>query len=179
MKWSLTITELEKVGACTRALEKLRPHFSSDEPIDPARAIELVGFWDVLYACKWLSPEHDMDLRMFACWCARQVLHIADDSRALAAIETSERFARGLASAEELEAARAAAMAAPAAWAAAAPTSQVQPWAASWGATWQAAAPWVTASDWDAAWDATESAQIQIFLAMTRGTAPWQIKDKS
>ncbi len=226
MNWSLTLTELEKSGACT--LELFCPHFAPDEPIDPARAIEIVGFQDVLYACRWLAKGHEVDLRMFACWLARQVVHLAGDPIVLTAIETSERFARGLATAEELtavrdatraatcagarspvrdsavcaamaavwcpardaslspvrdatravslspvrDATRAVSRAAAASAAAAAAMARVRAEAAAGAAaeaaTWARAMARVRAE--------AAAAQIQTFLAMTRGEAPWQIK---
>ena len=57
----------------------------------------------------------DRDLRFFACWCARQVWHLLSDERSRNAVEVSERFADGKATADELAVARGAAWAA---WAA-------------------------------------------------------------
>ena len=62
----------------------------------------------------------DRELRLFACWCFRQVWHLLTDPRSRAAVEIAERFADGKATSEELDAARDAAWdAASAAWAAA------------------------------------------------------------
>jgi hypothetical protein len=103
----------------------------------------------VLVFCAGAS---DRVLREHACWCARQALARVDhpDPRSLAAVEVSERFARGEASPEELAtasdaaryAARAAGSGARAAWAAY--------WAAYWAASW--------AAYWAAAWSAARSA---------------------
>ena len=59
----------------------------------------------------------DRELRLFACWCARQVWHLMTDERSRNAVEVAERFARGEASEDELTAAWAAAR--DAAWGAA------------------------------------------------------------
>lgn len=61
----------------------------------------------------------DRTLRLFAVWCARQVQHLMDDERSIAALDVAERFANGEATSEELAAAGAAAEAAGAAWVAA------------------------------------------------------------
>jgi hypothetical protein len=54
----------------------------------------------------------DRDLRLFACWCCRQVWHLLTDERSRHAVEVSERYAVGKATENELSAARAAARAA-------------------------------------------------------------------
>ena len=70
----------------------------------------------------------DKDLRLFACRCARKVLHLANDPRSTAAVEVAERHAVDVATDQELSAAWAAARdaaraaAGAAAWAALAPT---------------------------------------------------------
>ena len=54
----------------------------------------------------------DRTLRLFACWCARQVWHLLTDERSRHAVETAERYANGDATDEELTNAQAAAQAA-------------------------------------------------------------------
>jgi hypothetical protein len=59
----------------------------------------------------------DRELRLYACWCVRQVWHLLTDERSRAAVEVAERHADGLATDAELEAAGEAAWAAwEAAW---------------------------------------------------------------
>src|SRR5574343_180747 len=58
---------------------------------------------------KHLSNYNERTARLFACWCARQVVHLNDDPRVINCIEMAERYANGGASTMELTAARAAA----------------------------------------------------------------------
>lgn len=47
----------------------------------------------------------DRELRLFACWCVRQVWHLLTDDRSRHAVEVAEKYAIGTASKEELSAA--------------------------------------------------------------------------
>lgn len=58
------------------------------------------------------------ELRLYACWCVRQVWHLLTDERSRTAVEVAERHVEGRATDAELEAALAAARAARAAGAA-------------------------------------------------------------
>jgi hypothetical protein len=81
----------------------------------------------------------DRELRLYACWCVRQVWHLLKDDRSRHAVEVAERHAMGMASDAEFEAAWASARAA--AWAARAAG------AAAWAAAWEAgAAAWAAQS---------------------------------
>ncbi len=64
-----------------------------------------------------IEAYNDKTLRLFACWCVRQVWDLLTDERSRNAVEVSEKFARGEATSEELAAARDAAWCA--AWCAA------------------------------------------------------------
>jgi hypothetical protein len=44
----------------------------------------------------------DKTMRLFACWCVRQVWHLLDDERSRNAVVVSEKFANGVATKEEL-----------------------------------------------------------------------------
>lgn len=48
----------------------------------------------------------NQELRLFAVWCARQVQHLMIDNRSIETVDTSERYANGLATEEELGDAR-------------------------------------------------------------------------
>jgi hypothetical protein len=130
------------------------------------------------YACrsirlvKKIETWNDRNLRLFACWCVRQVWHLLKDERSKRSVEVAERYAIGEASIEELRVARAAAWAAAreAAWAAALAAAS---WAASWAAraaAREAARAAALAAAWDAAlaaaWDAARDAQCQHLLEM-------------
>jgi hypothetical protein len=84
-----------------------------------------------------IEQWNDRSARLFACWCARQVAHLNNDERVLAAIETAERYANGLASKKELSSACAAACAA--ASEAASEAAGAAASAAAWAA-WEASA---------------------------------------
>ncbi len=102
------------------------------------------GIEDAIWATRCVAG-FDRDLRLFAVWCARQMQHLMKDDRSIAALDVSERFANGEATAEELDAAGGAA------------------WAAARGAAW------------DAAWASARAAQKDMLIKMCRGEAPWQI----
>jgi hypothetical protein len=74
----------------------------------------------------------DRELRLFACWCARQVWHLLTDKRSRNAVEVAEQYANGNATEKELAgaAARAAAAAAAAACDAAGAAARDEAWSA-------------------------------------------------
>lgn len=64
----------------------------------------------------WIATQpgvlDDRTLRLFVCWCLRQVCHLLTDERSRNAVEVAERFAEGKATSDELAAAWKAARAA-------------------------------------------------------------------
>lgn len=60
------------------------------QPIYDARRSESTPFWD------------EGKVRLFVCWCARQVWHFLSDQRSRQAVEVAERFAVGCATQEQL-----------------------------------------------------------------------------
>ena len=87
----------------------------------------------------------DRDVRLFACWCARQVWHLLTDESSRVAVEVAERFARGEATQEELDAA----------WTAAWDASRTIPSLAAVTAAWKYV--WIAWTDW-AAWNVATNA---------------------
>jgi hypothetical protein len=116
---------------------------SNKKPLPLERILELNGLWDALWALRAVA-RYDGAIRLFACYCAKYSLDIfereyPDDKRPREAIEVAERFARGLATQEELAAAEDAAWGAlAAAWAAAeaAGAAGYAAWAAAEAAAW-------------------------------------------
>lgn len=68
-----------------------------------------VPFQDRLWVILRGDLVSDKLMRLFAVWCARQVQHLMKDERSLKALDVAEAFANGLATKEELDAARLAA----------------------------------------------------------------------
>jgi hypothetical protein len=106
----------------------------------------------------------DRELRKFAVWCARQVQHLMTDPRSVAALDVAERHADGLATDEELRAARAdardaARAAAWAAWATARAAAEAARATARAAAEAARAAAWAAAEAARAAADAARNAQ--------------------
>ena len=90
----------------------------------------------------------DRTLRKFAAWSARQVQRLMTDPRSTHALDVAERHADGIATDEELAAARDAA--GDAVRAAAGDAARAAAWAAAWDAAWAAAGD--AAGDAQAAW---------------------------
>ena len=113
------------------------------EDADKAVAAERTVLW---------MANAERELRLFACWSVRNtpladgrtVWDLLADKRSQTAVEVAERYADGLATYDELAAAR------DAAWDAAR--------AASWNAAWAAA--------WNAAWDAQNLHLEAVFAAL-------------
>ena len=159
-----TLKAIRAKGPCAYGWKKLLAHLGKtgpdDEPLQIITILEANGLDDALW-CLRAVEGHDREIRMFAVWCARQVLHLMSDTRSLQALDVSERFANGSATSEELSASRAAA------WDAARAAARDAEWddaayAAAWDAArdaaWDAARAAAWAAAWDAAWDAARDA---------------------
>ena len=95
----------------TKLLAGLGKTRADDEPLPFATILRINGlvfaFW-----CARAEPQHEREWRLFLVWCVRQVQHRLTDQRSIAALDVAERHANGMATDEELRAARAAAVAA-------------------------------------------------------------------
>ena len=74
------------------------------EPLPLVTILNSNGIDDALW-CLRAVVGYDKEKRVFAVWCVRQVQRLLKDHRSIAALDVAERFANGLASQEELEAA--------------------------------------------------------------------------
>jgi len=194
-----TLNRIREHDPCVEGWKKLLRHLgkteADDEPLPFSVIVESNGIKDALWACRTV-PEHDLEWRLFAVWCARQVQHLMTNQRSHDAINVAERFALGAATKNELDAARDAAWSAvrdaardvawSAAWSAALAAAWDVAWDAARGAAWSAAwsaafdaawdaargAAWdvALAAAWDVAWDAAWSAQTAQFLRVVTET---------
>ena len=107
-----TLNKIHTHGPCKKGWTKLLKHLdktkADDEPLPLLTILESNGLDDALW-CLRSVPEHNREGRLFAVWCARQVQHLMKDPRSLTALDVAERFANGLATQEEFDAAGAAA----------------------------------------------------------------------
>jgi hypothetical protein len=161
-KW---IAALVKMNACPPAVEWA----------EAGNYKTLQAAWDACERADWmcwllvnLYPHTTGQVRLTLCACARTALRYvpAGEERPRLAIECAERYARGLATDDELAAAWAAAGAAAgaAAWAAA--------WAAALAAAWAAARAAARDAARDAAWDAAGDAALKEMSVIVRTLIP-------
>jgi hypothetical protein len=85
-------------------LAVLQAKHSEDDPISYTEVLDSFCFEQVL-RCLQLEPEHSMQWRRFAVWCAKQNQHLIKDFRAVTALMIAERFLKGLVGDWELSAA--------------------------------------------------------------------------
>jgi len=78
------------------------------------------------------AQGHDREIRLYASWCARQVESLMTDKRSISALDVAERYANGLATADELSLASVAADAA--ATDVSADVARAMQWAVEWNA---------------------------------------------
>ena len=153
-----TLTAIREHSPCSEGWRKLLAHLgkteADDEPLTFATIVESNGLDDALWACR-SAPQYAKEWRLFAVWCARQVQHLATDTRSITALNVAEKFARGEATQIQLAAAREAA--GDAAWAAAREAAWAA-WAAAGDAAWAAAREAAWAAAREAAGDAAREA---------------------
>jgi hypothetical protein len=167
-----TLNQIRDCDPCHAGWKKLLAHLgktkADDEPLRITTILDSNGLDDALW-CLQAVKGHDREIRLFGVWCARQVQHIMEDPRSIAALDVAERFANGEATDEERDAAR------DAAWDAARAAARAAAWdaaraaaraaardaarAAARAAAWDAARAAARAAAWDAARDAAWDAQ--------------------
>ena len=147
-----TLNQIRAQSPCKDGWEKLLRSIgkttADDDVVTIAQIIDSNGLDDALW-CLRAVQGHDKEIRLYAVWCARQAQHLMTDQRSIAALDVSDRFARGNASADELAAAQDAAQAA----------AQDAARAAARAAAQDAAQAAARAAAWAAARDDAESAQ--------------------
>lgn len=129
---------------------------------------------------KWIATQPglltDRELRLYACWCVRQVWHLLTDERSRTAVEVAERYADGLSTDAELAAARDAAGAA--AWSAAGVAAQaaarVAAQAAAEAAAWAAGA---AGAEWSAERAARSAAEATEWSAARAAQSKWLLEN--
>jgi len=165
-----TLNQIRAHGPCADGWRKLLAHLgktcADDEPLPITTVLDSNGLDDALW-CLRAVPGHDREKRLYAVWCARQVQHLLTDPRSMAALDVAERHANGLASDDELAAARDAAWAA--AWAAAR-AARAAAWAAGAAAGAAArAAAWAAARAARAAAMDAQAAELRRVCAQVLG----------
>ena len=138
---TITLQQIRDKKPCRDGWEKVlkanggsKADFSKPFPL--SSILESNGLDDTLWTLQCLQEYHWL-WRKFAVWCARRVQHLMTDQRSINALDVVWRHSDGLATDEELAAARAAARAA--AWAAAGAAARAAAWAAAGAAAWAAA----------------------------------------
>lgn len=103
-----TLNKIRVHSPCEGGWSKLLRHLgkitSDDEPLELLTVLKGNGLDDTLW-CLRAVEGHDRDIRRYVVWCARQVQHLMTDQRSLDALNVAERFADGLVTNEELQAA--------------------------------------------------------------------------
>lgn len=152
-----TLNQVRRHSPCSEGWSKLLAHLgktkADDEPLAITTILDSNGLEDALW-CLRAIERHDREIRLFAVWCARQVQHLMTDQRSVAALDTAERYAAGLASDSELKEARSAA------WSAVRTAEATE---AAWSAEAEAAA-------WSTAWSTAAEAAVE---AAAEAAAAW------
>ncbi len=147
-----TLNRIRAHSPCANGWHKLLAHLgktkSDDEPLALVTVLDSNGLNDALW-CLRAEPQHSSIWRLLAVHYARQVQHLMTDPRSLTALDVAERHAHGLATDDELFAARDAA------------------WDAARGAAWETA----PTAAWYAAWYAARDAARDAARGAARGAA--------
>jgi len=153
-----TLNKIRAHAPCADGWKKLLKHLgkteADDEPLNIKTILASNGLEDALWCLRAVEGK-DKEIRLFAVWCAKQVQHLMTDQRSLDALDVAERFANGLASEEELMAARE--FAREAALTAARDVALAAARDVAWDAAWESAG----VAAWSAAQVAAKEAQAK------------------
>jgi hypothetical protein len=145
-----TLNKIKAHSPCSSGWKKLLKNLGKTKadnvPLALTTILESNGINDALW-CLRAVDGHEREMRLYAVDCARSVQHLMNDKRSLDVLNVAERFANGLASQAELDAAGAAVGAAARAVAV----------AVAWAAAWAAARA------------AARAAQANLFILMCEG----------
>lgn len=83
-------------------LKSLKKTHPDDEAISLVQLLKIAGLQFALGCCQ-LIPEHDNQWRLYAVWCARQVVWSGGYKEGPLAVAVAERFAKGQATQAEFE----------------------------------------------------------------------------
>ena len=176
-----TLNRIREHDPCERGWAKLlcalRKTQPDNEPLSYGEIVRINGLDAALWACR-AEPQHARAWRLFAVWCARQVQHLMQDQRSIAALDVAERHAHGEATDDELIAALAAAYDAywniplDASLDASRIATRVAAWAASGSAEWYVARSASLAVALESCMDATRTAAFDAALAAAQDATP-------
>ena len=156
-----TLSRIKAANPCpdgwARALDAAGKAEADEDLILFSEIINAVEIEDALWCCR-AEPQHSREWRLFAIWCARQVQHLMTDQRSLDALDIAERYANGLATDKDLDAARAAARDVACA-------ARDVAWCAAWDVA--CGGPWCAACD-----DARDAQRNAFMQLCTDGTLP-------
>jgi hypothetical protein len=162
-----TLNKIREHSPCEsgwkKLLTNLRKTKADDEPVSIAFILESNGLDDALW-CLRTVDGYQREMRLYAVDCARMAQHLMTDPRSLDALNVAERHADGLATDEELAAARAAAS--DAAWAAASDAALAAARDSAWAAAWDDARDAALAAARDDARDDARDAQANLLALM-------------
>lgn len=195
--WTVTLEQLRAHEACVVGYNKVVCMLSGQEPdsgcleymqFDHDEPISLIdianhnGVDDALWATKCMQFVHVRDLRQYAIWCARQWCHLMQDDEVIAtSLDVFEHDANGSkpATEQEISAARETILN----WMTGTAITDAKLWHARLAAK-VATAPNAGYAAWAAArmslkvgeWDASSDTQMEMFIKMCNGEAPWQVE---
>lgn len=105
---TLSLNEIRVHSPCKSGWETLlksKPNADWNEQFPLSDIIDSNGLEDALW-CLRVRPEHSKLWRKYAVWCARQVEHLMTDNRSKSALDVAWRNSEGVATDQELAAAR-------------------------------------------------------------------------